>query len=295
MLRDILIERSREVKRVLWITFFLNLVVCALKLIYGNVTHSLSMVADGYHSLLDSSSNIIGLVALVFATKPADIGHPYGHRKIEAIASMLISGLLFFACYEIASSALGRLHQKSFPEVTPYSFLIMIGTMAINLWVTRYEQRRGTELHSQILMADSAHTRSDVFASISVIIALIGIKFHLVWLDLAAAGLIALFVGYSGYHIVLDSLSTLIDTAQLDPREVTQLVMQVEGVQKCHDVRTRGHSTAIYMDLNIHVDPHLSTQEAHRLTHQVISKIKEEIPEVIDVVVHTEPATLDHE
>jgi cation diffusion facilitator family transporter len=295
MLRDTLIERSREVKRVLWITLFLNLLVCVLKLGYGHFTHTLSMVADGFHSLLDSSSNIIGLVALVFATKPADIGHPYGHRKIEAIASMLISGLLFLACYEIASSAMVRFHQQSVPEVTSISFAIMIGTILINLWVTRYEKRRGLELRSQILLADAAHTRSDVLASISVVIALIGIKFHLNWLDLAAAGLIALFVGYSGYHIILESLSALIDSAQLDPHEVTQLVMQVNGVEKCHEVRTRGHSTAIYMDLNIHVDPQLPTQEAHHLTHRVISKIKEEIPEVVDVVVHTEPATPDHE
>jgi cation diffusion facilitator family transporter len=171
----------------------------------------------------------------------------------------------------------------------------MIGTMLINMWVSRYEHRRGHELHSQILTADAAHTRSDIYASLSVIISLIGVKLHIPWVDLAAAGLIAIFVGYSGYQIILESLGTLMDSAQLDPNEVLQLVMQVPGVEKCHHIRTRGHPTAIYMDLNIHVDPMLPTQESHRLTHRVIQKIKEEMPQVMDVVVHTEPATSDHE
>ena len=291
MLKDTLIERSREVKRVLWITLVLNLVVCGLKLGYGYSSHTLSMVADGYHSLLDSSSNIVGLVALFFASKPADRGHPYGHRKSEALGAMFISAMLFWACYEIISSAWGRIHNGETPEVTVYSFLIMIGTMAVNAWVSRYEHRRGHELHSQILTADAAHTRSDVLASLSVIFALIGIKFKIPYVDVAAGGLIALFVGYSGYKIVLESLNTLMDSAQLDPREVAQIVMQVPGIEKCHSIRTRGNPTAIYMDLNIHVAPQLTTQEAHRLTHQVIAKIKQDIPEVVDVVVHTEPSS----
>ncbi|MCC6272275.1 MAG: cation transporter [Deltaproteobacteria bacterium] len=291
MLKDDLIERSREVKRVLWITLLLNLLVCGLKLGYGYATHTLSMVADGYHSLLDSSSNIVGLVALFFASKPADRGHPYGHRKVEALGAMFISAMLFWACYEIASSAWARLHDHQNPEVTVYSFLIMVGTMAVNAWVSRYEHRRGHELHSQLLTADSAHTQSDVLASLAVLVALIGIKFKIPYVDIGAAGLIAVFVGYSGYKIVLESLNTLLDSAQLDPRAVAQIVMQVPGIEKCHSIRSRGNATAIYMDLNIHVDPQLSTQEAHRLTHRVIAKIKEEIPEVLDVVVHTEPSS----
>ncbi len=292
---DAFIQRAREVRRVLWITLFLNIFVAVIKLIYGNATQTLSMVADGFHSLLDGSSNVVGLVAIFFAAKPADRGHPYGHRKIEALAAMVISGMLFWACYEIASHAYHRLQAHTLPEVTLYSFLIMAGTMAINYGVSVYEHRRGVELGSQILTADSAHTRSDVFASLSVIVALIGIRFNLLWMDMLAAGLIVVLVGYSGYKIILESLNTLMDYAQLDPRPVIKAALSVRGVQKCHDIRTRGHASAIYMDLNIHVDPQLTTERAHHLAHEVIAKIKEEFPQVVDVVVHTEPATEDHE
>jgi cation diffusion facilitator family transporter len=295
MSHDVFIERIREVKRVLWLTLFLNLLVAACKLGYGHFTHSLSMLADGFHSLLDSSSNVVGLVAISLAAKPPDLGHPYGHRKVEALGAMMISGLLFWACYEIASSAYARLLTKTVPQVTIYSFLIMIGTMAVNLWVSRYEQRRGRELHSQILTADSAHTRSDIFASLSVIVSLVAVWLNWGWMDMVAGVLIAILVGYSGYRIVLESLNTLMDSAQLDTREVAKIVMNVEGIKKCHHIRTRGNPQAIYMDLNIHVDPLLPTQEAHRLTHRVIAALKERLPQVVDVVVHTEPHTPGHE
>ncbi|MCB1213947.1 MAG: cation transporter [Deltaproteobacteria bacterium] len=284
-------NRLRQIRRVLWITLALNFLVALAKLIYGYFTESLSMMADGYHSLLDGTSNIIGLVAVGFAAKPADDNHPYGHRKIEAIAAILISGMMFLSCYEILSKAYFRLSHTVTPEVTLWSFLIMLGTMTINLGVSRYEHREGERLSSQILTADSAHTATDFYASLSVMIALGAAYFQLFWLDIAAAILIALLVGYSGYKIVWESIHILIDTAPLDPEPIAQIALKIPGVQHCHHIRTRGHSKAIYMDLNIHVDPKMNIQSAHELSHQVIQNIKDKMPEVIDVVVHTEPAT----
>jgi cation diffusion facilitator family transporter len=288
-------QRLFAVRRVLWITLGLNLLVAGAKLAYGNYTQTLSMMADGFHSLLDGSSNIVGLIALGFASKPPDPGHPYGHHKVEALAAMFISGMLFWACYEIFSHAYRRLTAQVSPEVTIFSFVIMVLTMAINIVVSRYELKKGREYSSQILTADSTHTASDVWASISVIMALIGVKFNIPYIDLIAASLIAVFVGYSGYKIILESLDTLLDHSLLDSTKVAALAQSVPGVSKCHHIRTRGHATAVYMDLNIHVDPNLPVEKAHELTHQVIKKIKSELPEVVDVVVHTEPATPHHE
>ena len=296
MLKEQFIARIKQVRRVLWITMALNVIVAGLKLAYGHWTESLSMLADGFHSLLDSSSNVVGLVAISLAAKPPDQGHPYGHRKIEALGAILISFLLFWACYEIATSAWERYQQPGvIPEVTFWSFLIMVGTMAVNYFVSRYEHRKGHELSSQILSADAAHTRSDVYASISVIVSLIAVKLHWPWVDLPAAIVIVFFIGHSGFRIVLEALNTLMDSAQLDNRQVSEIVMGVDGIRKCHNIRTRGNQSAVYMDLNIHVDPDLPTKDAHKLTHQVIASIKKAIPQVVDVVVHTEPNTPKHE
>ncbi len=287
--------RLHAVRRVLWITLGLNFLVAGAKLAYGHYTQTLSMVADGFHSLLDGTSNIIGLLALGFAAKPPDKSHPYGHQKLEALVAIIISGMLFFACYEIFSNAYHRINDKTHADVTIFSFLIMAGTMAINYGVSRYELRRGRELKSQILTADSAHTASDVWASLSVIIALIGILLRIPYIDIIAAGLIAIMVGYSGFKIVVESLNTLMDHSMLDAAKVIKAAMSVAGVRSCHNIRTRGHPTSIYMDCNIHVDPTLSLEEAHSLTHKVIAEIKLEYPQIVDVVVHTEPATTNHE
>ncbi len=287
-------SRRQQIQKVLWITLWLNFLVAALKLGYGHLTDTLSMIADGYHSLLDGSSNVIGLIAISFATKPADHDHPYGHRKAEAIASMFISGMLILACYEIASSAYERFFYQKIPEVNIGSFAIMFLSMFINYTVSHYEHKKGHELHSQILTSDSAHTRSDVYASLAVIIALVGSYFRLAWLDILAASGIAVLVGYSGYKIISESLNTLMDHIQIDPEQIKNIAMQVSGVKDAHHVRSRGHSTSIFIDLNIHVDANINLDKAHNITHQVIEKIKKEIPEVVDVVVHTEPATKDH-
>src|SRR6185503_12930948 len=101
--------RDAAVGRVLWIVLFLNLLVAALKLVFGFLSGALSMVADGFHSALDASSNVIGLTGMRVARKAPDPGHPYGHRKFEALAALAISLFLFITCYEILSSLIGRL------------------------------------------------------------------------------------------------------------------------------------------------------------------------------------------
>jgi cation diffusion facilitator family transporter len=201
-------HRLSAIRKVLWLTLALNLLVAGAKLIFGYYTQTLSMMADGFHSVLDGSSNVVGLLALGFAGKRSD-NPEGGHHKIEAIASMFISGMLFWACYEIFSQAYQRVNLKVQPEVNAFSFAIMLVTLGINLWVSRYELKKGKEHHSQILTSDSAHTASDVWASVSVIVTLIGVKFNIPYIDIIAASLIALLVGYSGYKIVVESLDIL--------------------------------------------------------------------------------------
>lgn len=282
-------ERFKGIRRVLWITFFLNLMVAMAKLIYGHYTYTLSMSSDGYHSLLDAGSNIVGFIAIYLAQKPADEKHPYGHAKFEAIGAMIISFLLFFACIEIIHQAYQRWTLSLTPKVTPISFFIMLSTMAVNLAVSRYERNQGKKLKSQFLLADAAHTQSDFFVSLSVIVSLLALHFNLLIIDYLGALLIVLFIGKAGFEIIRDSLNTLVDSSRIDENIIINLAQTVPGVSNCHNIRTRGSQTHIHMDLHIHVDPQMNTEESHEISHQVIHKIKTEFPEVMDVVVHIEP------
>lgn len=160
------LPRQKEINRVLFITFLLNLLVSAGKLLVGVFIHSLSMVADGIHSLVDASSNIVGFISVYFASKPADEDHPYGHQKFEVVAALGIALLMGVTCVEILRTAYGRfLHAQALVDPTPAAFGVMLVTMGINSWVSWYESKKGMELHSAVLSADSAHTRSDILAS----------------------------------------------------------------------------------------------------------------------------------
>src|SRR3989441_9051392 len=136
-------SRARDIRTILFRVLALNLVVAAAKLMYGLSTGANSMVADGIHSVMDSSSNVVGLLGTAIAARPPDPGHPYCHRNVEVIAALGITLLLFQACYEILTGAVERLMGAKPPRVTPASFAIMIATILINQFVTAYGQRRG--------------------------------------------------------------------------------------------------------------------------------------------------------
>ena len=171
--KDAVSTRMRSIRRVLWIVLVLNLAVAAAKYVYGTVTGSASMQADGIHSVFDSAGNVVGLVGIALASRPADEGHPYGHAKFETYASLVIGVLLLLAAFEVGSSAVAKLASGSYTaEVTPLSFAVMAGTLAVNLGVTTYERRCAKRLKSEVLAADANHTLSDALVSVGVIVGL---------------------------------------------------------------------------------------------------------------------------
>ncbi len=158
-----------QVRRVLLVTLILNVAVAAGKILVGTLSGAISITADGIHSLIDGSSNVLALAANRIAGKPPDEDHPYGHRRYETIAALGIGLLLLFTAYEIITSALERLQTGETPELTPLTFAVMIATLTVNLFVSRYERREGERLRSELLIADSANTGAVVFVTLSVL------------------------------------------------------------------------------------------------------------------------------
>lgn len=281
--------RDREIKNVLYFVLLLNLLVASAKLIYGQWTGALSMWADGLHSMFDGASNMIGLVGMWAAAHPPDETHPYGHRKFESFAAFAISVFLFLACFKILESSYHRLTNPGLPRVTLLSFAIMLITMGINLFVTRYEQRRSVELKSGILHADSMHTLSDVYSSISVLVGLAAIGVGYPILDPIMGVIIAGFIGSTGFKILSETLRVLSDASCLDSERVRQVVMRIPGVRSCHSIRTRGLENHVFVDCHIQVQPDMTAQKSHDLVHTIENRIKKEMSEVVDVVIHVEP------
>lgn len=283
---------GRQVERVLWIVLALNLMVAAAKFFYGLASGSASMQADGIHSVFDSLGNVIGLIGISLAARPADAGHPYGHSKFETYGSLAIGVLLLVAAFEVGTSAVAKLASQSYTaSVTPVSFAVMVGTLGVNVGVTMYERRAGRRLHSEILAADAAHTLSDAFVSIGVIVGLAFVAAGFPVADPVMALVVTVAILFSAIGVFRAGLRTLSDHARIPADEVIRSASAVEGVRSVHAVRTRGTEAEVYCDLHVLVDPQMTVMIAHGLGDEVEAAVQARFPQVKEVLVHIEPDT----
>ncbi len=282
-------DNFARAKRVLIAVLGLNWLLAGTKIAVGYLINSVSMTADGFHSLLDGASNIIGLVGLTIASKARDEAHPYGHKKYETFTSVAISLLLFITCVEVLELAVRRWLEPRPIEVSSFSFGVMIVSICVNFAVMRYERRKGRELLSDVLVADSAHTRSDIYVSISVIATLVFAKLGYPRVDSIVAIGIAFAIGRAGYLIMKRSSEVLCDTMVLDKTHIEAICDGIDGIRRCHRIRARGREDDINIDLHIVVDPGMPVGEAHSLSHELDRRLKELIPGVTDVQIHIEP------
>jgi len=282
-------KHYNRIRYILIIVLALNWLVAFAKIIYGFTSRCASMTADGFHSLADGTSNIIGLIGIHLACQPKDIDHPYGHKKYETFFSLGIAALLFLVCFELLQEGVRRLVKPVTPDITPISFSIMLITLGINFWVMRYERKKGELLKSDILVSDSLHTRADILTSLSVIITLIVIKLGFPILDAIATLMIALFIAHAAFEIIKGSSRVLCDSVVLDNKRIVDIVLNIKGVKTCHKVRTRGRPDDIYVELHVQVSPDMHMDEAHKISYAIEEALKKDIPEITDVVVHMEP------
>ena len=281
--------RHQEVSRVLLRVLLFNLAVAGAKLALGYATGAVSIVSDGFHSLTDSASNIIGIVGLRASRKPPDADHPYGHRKFETLAAGGIFMFLVLAVLEIGRTAMGRFASPDPPQVTWVSFAIMIATLAVNLGVVRYESGAGRRLKSELLLADAVHTRSDVFATIGVLVSLAAVWLGYPILDPIGGVAIAILIARTSYEIARDTTGILSDRVVIDEDDIREAVMAVPGVLGCHNIRTRGPLDHVFLDAHVWFPADSPLRDAHHLSHIVKDRLMERFPQIVDAIIHIEP------
>jgi len=281
-------ERDKKIKKILVLVLFLNWLVAGVKIILGFFIKSISTVADGFHSFSDGASNIIGLIGMSMASKPADKQHLYGHKKYETFATLLIAGILFLVVFNLLREAAIRFLNPLKPQVNIYVITAMLITLVINIFVSKYEYKKGKQLNSDILISDSFHTLSDIFTSVSVLIALIAVKIGFFMMDIFSSLFIALFIFYAAIKIAKESAQVLCDAAVIDNAKIEEVVISVDEVLECHKIRTRGRKDDIHMDLHVVVRPDMHMDKAHKISYEIEEKIKKAFPFVTDIVVHME-------
>jgi len=282
-------RRADAVNRVLVRVLLLNLAVAVAKIAYGYVSGAISILSDGFHSLTDSLSNVAALVGVRLSRKPPDADHPYGHRKFETLAAGAIGAGLLLVVFEIGRAAWDRFRNGGTVEITGMAFVVMVGTLIVNVLVARYERSRAEALGSEVLLADSMHTRSDVLTSSTVIVALVGVVFGYPILDVLAAFIVMGFIAHAAWKIATATSDILADRMVIEAGDLERVVLSVPDVLGCHQIRTRGSADHVFLDLHIWLDPTMRLDEAHARSHHVKDLLMQRYPQIADAIIHIEP------
>lgn len=284
----------RDVGKIRWvlvITMLLNFAATVIKLVAGVATGALSVVADGLDSLFDGVSNLVGLVGLNIAAKPADADHPYGHRKFETIAALSIAFLLFLTSWQLLQTAWDRWWSDAVPEINIWTVVAMVVAMLIQAGTSYYELFQGRRLQSEVLVADALHTRASILISLSVLggLVLVGLGFPKA--DPLLAAFVALMIAKIGVDILRETLPVLVDRAAFEPRQIAGIVDEVGGIESFHRVRSRGAAGSASIDMHIRVSPEKTVREANAIADEVRRRLLA-LDGVNDVTIHIEAERL---
>ena len=285
----VLTDRYSAVVRVLYRVLVLNLAVAVVKIVLGYATGAVSILSDGFHSLTDAASNVMGLVGVRASRKPPDEDHPYGHRKYETLAAAGIFVFLLFVVMEVLRAVTARFAGGEPPTVTAVSFAVIVGTLGVNLLVVRYEGRKARALASELLLADAMQTRSDVLTSCAVLASLAGVRLGYSVLDPVGGLVVAVFIARAGLEIARDTSRILSDRVVMDGDDIRRVVMSVPQVLGCHRIRSRGSLDHTFLDLHVWFAPDTTLYEAHRLSHVVKDRLMDNYPQIADAIIHIEP------
>jgi|SRR6185503_14477449 len=284
------LERGAAVRRVLRGLLVANIAVVIAKAVIGWFAGSLAVMGDAAHSSVDAVYNVLGLIVIRVAAREPDDEHPYGHRKFETLGALGICVVLAVTSFELLRSAIARLVAGGHSvQMTDLALVALLGTLATNVFVAWYENRRGQQLSSELLIADAAHTRTDVFITIGVLIGVLFSRQGYLWVDSAVAIAIAFLIVRVAYQILQRVVPVLVDERAIPEPTIRHSAQAVEGVVSAYGIRSRGGNAGVrYAEVTIAVDPNANVAAAHAIADAVEERLKKEL-ELEEVTVHVEP------
>ncbi len=286
---------ERTASRVSIVSMITNIVLTAFKLLAGILGHSQAMVSDALHSLTDVAGSLIVLIGVRVSGKQADEEHPYGHERIECVASIILAGLLVAAGITIGSSGISTiLHLDTEAPAAPG--IIALAAAIVSIVVKEslfwYTWKNAKNINSGALRAEAWHHRSDALSSVGALIGIAGARAGLVILEPVASLVICLFIFKAAYDIFKEAIDKMVDHRCSDVFEdsIRASVLNDRNVRSVDLLRTREFGRKVYVDLEIGVDGSASLQDAHQVAEEVHDMIEKEFPQVKHVMIHVNPA-----
>lgn len=289
------IQREKDITmQVSMVSIFVNLLLSIFKLFAGIIAHSGAMISDAIHSASDVFSTFIVIIGFFVSNKKSDKEHPYGHERMECVASILLAVVLFITGLGIGMQGLEKIVEKTYETaVIPgkLAFIAAIVSIVIKEWMYWYTRAAAKKINSGSLMADAWHHRSDSLSSIGALIGILGAQMGFLVLDSVASVVICIFIGKAAWDIFKDAMDKMVDKScnERTFTAIENMVSDIDGVKQIDEIKTRMFGTKIYVDIEIAADENLTLQEAHKIAENVHEMVEEKFPQVKHCMVHVNP------
>lgn len=288
-------EFQRVANKVSFVTIIGNILLSVMKLIAGFIAHSNAMISDAIHSASDVFSTFVVIIGIKLASKKADKEHPYGHERLECVAAIVLSMVLFITGFGIGAAALKNITSGDYNNIVVPGVLALVAAIVSIVskeamyWYTRYNAKK---IDSSALMADAWHHRSDAFSSIGALIGIAGARLGFPIMDSIASLIIFVFIIKAAYDIFKDAIDKMVDHACDDAtvNKIRECVMKHDDVLGIDMLQTRIFGNKIYVDLEIETDGSYTLSKAHTIAETVHDDIEKSFPKVKHIMVHVNPA-----
>ncbi len=277
-----------------WVSVFINGLLFVIKLIIGIIVGSVSVIADAVHTLSDVISSGVVIWGFHEAEKPADSEHPYGHGRVEYIATLIIAILLIVTGIEFIRSSIGRVLNPSPISPSWIMIIIILGTVFLKELTARFAEFLSHKISSGTLLADAWHHRADAISSLLVIVAMIAGKYGYHSVDGWAGIGVALFVIWTGFTIAKEAVDDIIGVppAEDEIDDIKQVVSAIEGVLGVHDITVHSYGKDEFVSIHIEIDDTISSAEAHDIAEDVEYILYKRLD--IEPTVHIDPISLNN-
>jgi cation diffusion facilitator family transporter len=270
----------------------INIALSAIKLVAGMVSHSSALISDAVHSASDVISTIIVMVGINISSKQPDKEHPYGHERLESISALLLSIILCATGFMIGISGVKNIITGNLTTITGYVALVSaVFSILVKEWQYRYTRAVAKRVHSDSLMADAWHHRSDALSSVGSSIGIIGAMLGLPIMDSIASMVICVFIIIAGVEIMKEAIDKLVDKSCDDETIalIQTVIISQEGVKGIDELKTRLFGSKIYMDVTILIDGNTLLKDAHAISENVHDKVEETFPNIKHCMIHIHP------
>jgi cation diffusion facilitator family transporter len=288
------LDYEHTATRVALVTIFWNLILSAGKLFAGIFAHSGAMISDAVHSASDVFSSIIVIIGVRIASQASDKEHPYGHERMECVASIILATVLCITGLAIGLSACRTIFSGDYADLEIPGLMALIAALVsivvkeAMFWYTRFYAKR---LDSGALLADAWHHRSDALSSVGALIGIGGARLGYPILDSVASVVICVFIIKAAYDIFMDAIDKMVDKACDEETETAlrDCALSVCGVERIDLLMTRVFGNKMYVDIEIAVDGNATLRTAHGIAEAVHDSIEQQFPKVKHIMVHVNP------